>query len=70
MKVHFGNAQQIYDTAAVKVQKVANRFAKGDLTRLERDVVQLSIQETSVKTATAIVRTKDEMLGSIIDLKA
>lgn len=70
MKVGFGSAQQIYDTATAKVEKVARRFASGDLTRLDRDMVELSIQGTSVKTATAIVRTHDEMLGTIVDLKA
>ena len=40
MKVDFGNAQQIYDTATAKV---ARRFASGDLSRVERDVVDLTI---------------------------
>jgi len=70
MKVDFGNAVQIYDTAINKTHKVAQRLASGDLTRLERDMVELSVQETSVKTATALVRTQDEMLGTIIDMKA
>ncbi len=70
MKVDFGSAVQIYDTAINKTNEVAQRFATGDLKRVERDVVELSIAETSVKTATALVRTQDEMLGTIIDLKA
>ena len=70
MKVDFGTAQQIYDTASAKVEKVANRFAKGDLSRVERDVVELSLQGSAVKTATAIVRTQDQMLGTIVDMKA
>ena len=70
MKVDFGNAVQIYDTAINKTNKVAQRLASGDLKRLERDMVELSVQETSVKTATALVRTQDEMLGTIVNLKA
>ena len=70
MKVAFGNAVQMYDTAIKKTEKVANRLASGDLKRLERDMVELTVQGTSVKAATALVRTQDEMLGTIVNLKA
>ena len=70
MIVNSSKAINMIDAATASVGKVAERFAKSDLSKVERDMVNLSVQETSVQLATAIVRTEDEMLGTLIDLKA
>lgn len=70
MKIDFGSALQVYDTAVNKTDQVARRLASGELRQLERDVVELTVQESAVKVATSLVRTEDEMLGTIVDLKA
>lgn len=70
METTFSTAVSMIEGASRAVEQVAQRVATGDLSRLERDMVELTVQETTVEVAAAIVQTEDEMLGTVVDIVA
>jgi hypothetical protein len=62
---------QLISQAQATMDRVSHRLAQGLYkARLPQDMTKMMIAEKAVKTAVAVIRANDEMLGSLLDIKA
>jgi len=70
MNVTMSHGSALIQSALRVTHDVARRFGRGDLSELPRDLVTLSRQEDAVKVGAALIRTSDEMTGTLLDILA
>jgi len=62
---------QLINHAQATMDQVSHRLAQGLYqARLPRDMTDMMIAGKEVQTAVAVIRTQDEMRGSLLDIKA
>ena len=50
-----------------RINKTAESIAKGNLDKLPEDIVNLMINQRDVEANTKVIKTYDELVGSIIN---
>ena len=70
MNVTRSHGSALIRTAMETTRQIAGRWARSDLSELPRDMVTLTEQKHSVSIGVALIRTADEMEGTLVDLLA
>jgi hypothetical protein len=69
--MNINGALQAVNHAQEQMGQVSHRIALGLYrAKLPGDMVKMMTAEKEVKVAVSIIRTTDEMLGSLLDIKA
>ena len=70
MEITASHGSAMIRTAMEANQRVAGRLARGDTSRLAGDMVELIENKHAVGVGVALIKTADEMQGTLIDLLA
>ncbi len=70
MEITASHGSDLIRTAMEANRRVAGRLAGGDTSRVAEDMVELIENKHSVGIGVALIKTADEMQGTLIDLLA
>ena len=70
MNVTFDHGSALMQSAFATTNRVGTRLARGDMSNLAEDMVTLTQQKHTVSIGSALVRTADEMTGTLLDVLA
>ncbi len=70
MEISASHGSDMIRTAMEANRRVAGRLARGDMSRLAEDMVELTENKHAVGIGVTLIKTADEMHGTIIDLLA
>lgn len=63
----FDQAREGMDRAERRLERSASKIAQGDLD--ENSILDLIVSERTYQANAVVVRTQDEMIGSLLDVK-
>jgi hypothetical protein len=70
MNVTASRGASLIQRTMAATDRVAQRLSRGDLSRLPRDVVELSSHRHLVRVGAVLVGTAEEMEGTLLDMVA